>query len=460
MGKSTKKPWGGRFSGSASEIAEKISSSVHFDSRLYRQDIRGSIAHAKMLESIGLLTGDELKKIINGLQEIEKEIDNGSFDFKESLEDVHMNIEASLVERIGDAGRKLHTGRSRNDQIALDVKLYIRDEAGVIEELIKNLISALSDISERYIDVILPGYTHMQVAQPVRFSHHMLAYAWKFMRDMKRLGAAVDACSELPLGSGAVAGVNYQTDSEFLKEELGFNDISNNSMDTVSSRDFVLDFLYFSSMLGMHLSRLCEELVLWSSVEFGFIKLSDAVTTGSSIMPQKRNPDIAELLRGKTGRLYGNLISMLTIMKGLPMTYNRDMQEDKEPLFDSVDTVIASLSGMIEMISTMEVNADRMRGSVRRNFSTATDIADYLAKKGIPFRKSHEIVGNIVRHCEEKGIDYFSLTYNDLKAFSDAFDKDAAELLEPENSTERKESPGSTSIDEIKKQLKKIRNML
>lgn len=455
-----KKLWGGRFAESTSKITEMISSSIEFDSRLYRQDIRGSIAHAKMLNRIGILSDAEFKDIEKGLNDIRKEIDEDIFEFDKSLEDIHMNIESKLIERLGDAGRKLHTARSRNDQVALDLRLYVRDESREISALLKELINGLAQLAEEHIDVIMPGYTHMQIAQTVRFSHHILAHAWALLRDLVRLENSADECNVLPLGVGALAGVNYKNDREFLKDELDFDSITYNSMDTVSDRDFVLDFLYFSAVLGMHLSRFCEELILWSGSEFAFIRLSDKVTTGSSIMPQKRNPDIAELIRGKSGRLYGNLISLLTTMKGLPLTYNRDLQEDKEPLFDSTDTVKLALKGMHEMISTMEINKQRMREAVFSNYSTATDLADYLAKKNVPFRKAHEIVGNIVRYAEKNKINFFDITIEKLREFSTVFDVDALDVLNPEISTERKESAGGTSKIEIIKQIKLINQKL
>jgi argininosuccinate lyase len=458
--KEKKKPWSGRFAGTLSSIAERISSSVQYDARLWRQDIRGSQAHAKMLRRIGILSEKELSDILAGLSDIENEIAAGTFSFSPSLEDVHMNIEAALTERIGDAGAKLHTARSRNDQVALDMRLFIRDESGEIGELLNSLVRALVGISEKNPDVIMPGYTHLQVAQPVRFSHHMLAYAWGFLRDAGRLEAAKRACSSMPLGSGALAGLNYPVDREFVRDELGFADIVPNSMDAVSDRDFVLDFCYFASVCGVRLSRICEDLVLWSSAEFSFVRLSDGFTTGSSIMPQKRNPDIAELVRGKSGRLIGNLMALLTMLKGLPMTYNRDLQEDKERLFDSIDTIKLSLEGMIEMLSSMTVNKDRMRKAVYSNFSTATDIADYLARKGIPFRTSHEIVGRIVRNCEEKGIDFFSMKAEDFRKFSPEFGDDISDIVNPENSVERKLSAGSTSKKEVLAQIEAIRKRL
>ena len=455
-----KKLWGGRFSETSASITEKLSSSIQYDSRMYRQDIRGSMAHARMLEKMGILTKDECSDILTGLEAIRDEIDKGTFPFSEKLEDIHMNIEARLTERIGDAGKKLHTGRSRNDQVALDVRLYIRDETAVIRQALLSLIKTLISTAEKNTDVLMPGYTHMQVAQPVRFSHHMLAYVWQLFRDLRRLDAAHEAALSLPLGVGALSGVNYMNDREFLRGELGFSDIIINSMDAVSDRDFVLDFLYFAAVLGTHLSRFCEEIVLWSSSEFSFIRLADSVTTGSSIMPQKRNPDLAELIRGKSGRLYGNLFSLLTVLKGLPMTYNRDMQEDKEPLFDSIDTVKLAIEGVDVMVSTMTVNRERMRQAVYSNFSTATDIADYLVKKGVPFRQSHEIVGTIVKFCEVNKKDFFNLDINELKEFSPAISDDILECIRPESSTERKQSMGSTAVVEIERQVRVLKERL
>ncbi len=448
-----KKLWGGRFAAQAAEITEKIGASIHYDWRLYKHDIKGSIAHAKMLQKMAVLSSEELADIISGLQTIEQNIDEGNFEFKSSYEDIHMNIEARLTEMIGDAGKKLHTGRSRNDQVALDMRLYLYDECVVIEDQLQQLLKTILILAEAHVETLLPGYTHLQVAQPVRFSHHILAYGWKLVRDINRLQLVKQGCKKLPLGVGALAGVNYKNDREFLKEELGFDEIILNSMDVVSDRDFILDFLYFSSVLGTHLSRFSEEIILWSSSEFNFIRLADSVTTGSSIMPQKRNPDVAELIRGKTGRLLGNLVSLFTSLKGLPMTYNRDLQEDKEPLFDSVDTVKLALEGMDEMLATMTVNKEVMRNAVYSNFSTATDLADYLVKKQVPFREAHEIVGSIVKYCEEQQHDFFKLNLSDLLQFSDVFEKDILDVINPESSTERKLSIGSTAKQQIKNQI-------
>jgi argininosuccinate lyase len=450
---SSKKLWGGRFTDSSAEITERLSASIDYDRRLYAQDIAGSKAHAKMMNSINVLTDGELSDILTGLDEIKKEIDQGIFTFSSDLEDIHMNIESQLTKRIGDAGKKLHTGRSRNDQVALDERLFILDSAREVRNLLLNLMESLVIQAEKNIDTLIPGYTHLQVAQPVRFAHHLLAYAWQFSRDIKRLDFSISSADSLPLGAGAMSGVNYPSNREMVREELGFSSIIINSMDAVSDRDFILDFLYFSSVCALHLSRLSEELVLWSTSEFSYIRLHDSHTTGSSIMPQKRNPDLAELIRGKTGRVYGNLVTLLTILKGLPMTYNRDLQEDKEPLFDSLDTISLSLQGMTAMISEMTVNSDVMKQGVYSNFSTATDLADYLVKKGVPFRQSHEIVGSVVKFCEDEKKDFFALTFDDLKSFSTLIEEDVVSVISPEGSTERKESPGSTSRKEVEKQL-------
>ena len=457
MASENKKLWGGRFAEASADITEKLSASIQYDNRMYKQDIKGSKAHAKMLASIGLLTQKEFTDITDGLTAIEQEIDSGKFEFSRELEDIHMNIEAELTKRIGEAGKKLHTGRSRNDQVALDIRMYIIQEAASIRQKFLLLIRTIIKLAEEHIDVLMPGYTHMQIAQPVRFSQHILVYGWQMLRDMRRLDAAVQAADCMPLGVGALAGVNYKNDRELLRTELGFKAIASNSMDAVSDRDFCLDFLYFGAVCGAHLSRLCEELALWSSAEFGFIRLADSLTTGSSIMPQKRNPDLAELIRGKSGRLYGNLFSLLTVLKGLPLTYNRDMQEDKEPVFDTADTVSLALEGVEAMLSSVRINKDVMLQGVYRNFSTATDVADYLVKKGVPFREAHSITGAIVRYCEEQGKDYFQLSVNELKQFSSVIDNDIVQCLNPETSPERKLSEGSTAKTEILKQIEKLK---
>ncbi|MCX8125004.1 MAG: argininosuccinate lyase [Spirochaetes bacterium] len=455
-----KKLWGGRFSETTSKVTEQISASLHFDMRLYKQDIEGSIAHARMLCKQGILSQNDCDDIIKGLKIIEKEIEEGLFPFDEKLEDIHMNIESRLTQLVGDAGKRLHTARSRNDQVVTDVRLYLKKEIKEIQQYCVTLVKSLLNKAEENMQIIMPGYTHMQIAQPVRFSHHLLVYAWAYLRDLKRLHNAFDAADVLPLGSGALAGVNYDTDRHYLAKELQFGAIAHNSMDAVSDRDFIADFLYFAAMIGMHSSRLAEDLIMWSTAEFNFIRLSDSVTTGSSIMPQKRNPDVAELIRGKTGRLYGNLFALFTILKGLPMTYNRDLQEDKEPLFDSVDTVKLVIKGMDEMIKHMTVNGEITKKAVYKNYSTATDVADYLVMRGIPFRQAHEIVGTIVKHCEQNKKDFFALTLDELKTFSDKFDRDIYEYLDPQKSTERKKSYGSTSIENIENQIKLLKEKL
>ena len=455
-----KKLWGGRFADGTSDIAERMSVSVHYDKRLFEQDIRGSLAHAEMLARQGIISGEDLSLIRSGLATVLEEIRSGAFEFSESLEDIHMNIESRLSALVGDAGKRLHTARSRNDQVATDTRLYLRDEIVRVRALLVALIATLVDCAEKHQDVIMPGYTHLQVAQPVRFSHHLLAHAWSLLRDLRRLDFAGGSLSECPLGSGALAGVNYPTDRFLSAELLGFTAPTPNSMDSVADRDYMLDFLYFCTVVAQHLSRMAEELVLWSGSEFSYIRLSDRVTTGSSIMPQKKNPDLAELVRGKTGRVYGNLFSLLTVLKGLPMTYNRDLQEDKEPLFDSIDTVSLCLEAMGEMFAEMEVNREAMRRRVYANYITATDLADYLAAKGVPFRVAHEVVGSIVRFCEEEGRDFFALTVADLRSFSEVFEDDAVECLNPERSTERKRSYGYTSADSVSTQISMIRKAL
>ncbi|HOH36137.1 MAG TPA: argininosuccinate lyase [Spirochaetota bacterium] len=455
-----KKLWGGRFEDKPSDITERISVSVHYDKRLYKQDIRGSKAHAEMLNKCGIISIEDFEQIKKGLSQIEDEIESGKFEFKRSLEDVHMNIESRLTELVGDAGKRLHTARSRNDQVATDTRLYIKDEIIEIKTLLTDLISILVETAEKNTEVVMPGYTHLQVAQPVRFSHHMLAHAWALSRDLKRLLFALDIADSSPLGAGALAGVNYSTDRTITQKLLDFKSVNMNSMDCVADRDYMLDVLYFCSVCAMHLSRFSEELILWSSSEFRFIRLSDKVTTGSSIMPQKKNPDLAELIRGKTGRVYGNMISLFTVLKGLPLAYNRDLQEDKESLFDSIDTIKLSIEAMIEMLKEMTVNKERMRQAVFSNYSTATDLADYLARKGLPFREAHEVSGSIVKFCETSGKDFFSLTLEEIKKFSDCFESDIVEILNPENSTERKLSLGSTSLSEVRKQIIELKNII
>jgi len=414
----SKKMWGGRFSQETDKKVDLFNASIDFDKKLYRQDIAGSKAHAMMLCKKHIISKEERDAIVNGLDEILAQIENGKFKFKISHEDIHMNIEAALTKKIGDAGKKLHTARSRNDQVALDMRLYLRDEIDTILELMQKLLSSLTVIAEDNIDLIMPGYTHLQRAQPIRFSHHAMAYFQMFKRDVMRLIDCRERVNVLPLGSGALAGTTFNIDRDYVAKQLGFSRVSANSLDSVSDRDFVIEFLSASSMIMLHLSRFCEEIIIWNSAEFSFVEISDAYTTGSSIMPQKKNPDIAELIRGKTGRVYGNLMNILTTMKALPLAYNKDMQEDKEPLFDTVDTIKASVDLFTSMLNEMKLNEGYMEESAFGSFTTATDLADYLAAKGIPFRESHKITGKIVKFCLENGYDLMTLPIEKYQKFS------------------------------------------
>ncbi len=454
-----KKPWSGRFKEHTASSVEEFTESISFDRRLARYDVLGSLAHAEMLMRQGIISEPDGKKIIKGLRDILRDIEHGRFDFKKDLEDIHMNIEYGLTKKIGESGARLHTARSRNDQVATDLRLYLRDEVTELIKLLKNLINIFIKIAEKNQHIIMPGYTHLQQAQPVLLSHHLLAYAWMFLRDIERFRENLRRINVMPLGACALAGTSLPTDRDFVARKLGFTSLSLNSMDAVSDRDFCLEFLFNCSVLMMHLSRLSEELILWSGSEFNFIELPDAYTTGSSIMPQKKNPDVLELIRGRTGRVYGNLISLLTVMKGLPLTYNRDMQEDKEPLFDTADTLRSSLSILSEMLPLIKFNRDTMyRAS--GSFCLATDIAEYLVKKGLPFRKAHEITGKIVRYCIEKGKELHELTVEEFKRFSALIESDIFKILSPEGSIKAKRSKGSTSPEEIKRQIRTLRTLL
>lgn len=443
------KLWGGRFSKNTASLVDDFNASIEFDQKLYKQDIQGSIAHAKMLSKQSIISSSDACLLIDGLQQILKDIEAGKIEFKIELEDIHMNIEKLLIDRIGDAGKKLHTARSRNDQVALDIRLYVKDAIIDIQSLIKDLLNALITIAEQHTDTILPGYTHLQRAQPVTLAYHMMAYFQMFSRDFERLSDAYKRTDFLPLGSGALAGTTYDTDRNFLAEELNFSNICPNAMDAVSDRDFAIEFISNASILMMHLSRFCEELILWSSSEFNFVEMDDAYSTGSSIMPQKKNPDLAELIRGKTGRIYGNLINILTIMKSLPLAYNKDMQEDKPPLFDTVETIKSSIPIFIEMIVTMKIKKENMYSSAKSGFLNATDAADYLVSKGIPFRECHEIIGKLVLHCIQKDKSIEDLTLNELKGFSDKFEEDIYEKIAIESCIAAKKSFGSTSKENV-----------
>ncbi len=445
--------WHGRFSQSPSERLRAYSESVSFDKRLAAHDIAGSKAHASGLHRAGLLTGDELAAIHAGLDEIAVEVAAGTFIWREDLEDVHMNIESALTARIGAAGGKLHTARSRNDQVALDLRLWLRDETAALVGAVRGLQSALLGLAERGGDAIMPGYTHLQRAQPVPAAHHVLAYIEMLERDAGRLADAARRAEVMPLGSGAIAGSTIPLDRAAIAADLGFSALSQNSMDAVSDRDFACEFLSACAICGMHLSRLCEDTVLWASAEFGFLRLSDAHTTGSSLMPQKKNPDIAELARGRTGRLYGNLISLLTTLKGLPLAYNRDMQEDKEPVFDSADTLGASLDILAEMFAAADWDKDRMATAAGDVLLVATDWADYLVRKGLPFREAHEVVGRLVRLAAERGVTLKDLSSADLKAASALFGADAHGVLDARSSLAARTAEGAPSPDRVAARL-------
>src|SRR6266699_270887 len=441
----------------AAELAQHYGESVSFDWRLYRHDIAGSIAHATALARARIITANERRQIETELRVIEKEIESGNFDWDASLEDVHMNIEAALTKRIGPAGAKLHTARSRNDQIALDLRLYVKAEIAEVSGRLRNLQIALLDVAEQHVDLVMPGYTHLQRAQPITFSHYLLGQIEAFERDAERLRDCLVRTDVLPLGSGALAGSTIVLDRELIARQLGFSRVSQNSVDAVGDRDFVCEFLFCLAMIGLHLSRLSEDLIIWNTTEFGFLEFSEAFSTGSSLMPQKRNPDMAELTRGKTGRLYGNLISMLTTMKALPSSYNRDMQEDKEALFDSVDTVSAVLEVLTAMLPELKINRQRMEAAASDPNLFATDLAEYLVKKGIPFRKAHEIVGSLVAECARKGIALNRVSLAELKKRSVLFDVDVADVFDVRHSLSQRRAIGAPSHENVAAQIKRWR---
>ncbi|WP_136524575.1 argininosuccinate lyase [Geomonas ferrireducens] len=447
------KLWGGRFTQPTDKFVEEFTASINFDKRLYHQDIRGSIAHATMLGKQGIIPVADVEAIVHGLREILDKIEAGDFDFSVSLEDIHMNIEARLSEKIGDAGKRLHTGRSRNDQVALDIRLYMRDELVEISAYIDLLIDSLIYQAEENLGVIMPGFTHLQTAQPILFSHHMMAYHEMLKRDKGRMEDCLKRTNVLPLGAGALAGTTFPIDREHVAELLEFPEVSRNSLDSVSDRDFALEFCAAASILMMHLSRFAEELILWSTSEFKFVDLSDSFCTGSSIMPQKKNPDVPELVRGKTGRVYGNLMSLLTLMKSLPLAYNKDMQEDKEPLFDTIDTVKGSLKIFADMVREMQVNAERMKVAAAAGFSTATDVADYLVRKGIPFRDAHEIVGKAVRYCIENEMDIPELSLAEWQIFSGRIEDDIFDAITLEASVNARKATGGTALERVKAEI-------
>ena len=454
------KMWAGRTDGAVSAVADDFNSSIHFDKKMYRQDIKGSMEHALMLSAKGIITAAEYEEIREGLSSVLSDIECGKLPFDESAEDIHMFIEAELTRRIGDSGKKLHTARSRNDQVALDLRLYMRDETAKIREQLIELISVLKEKAKENTDAIMPGYTHLQRAQPITFAQHLLAYTMMFMRDVTRLDDAVSRMNYSPLGSCALAGTTYPTDRRMVAKNLGFDGICENSIDGVSDRDYCVELEAAFSLIMMHLSRFSEEIILWSSWEFKFVELDDAYTTGSSIMPQKKNPDMAELVRGKTGRVYGDLMATLTVLKGLPLAYNKDMQEDKEAIFDAVETVGKCLEVFIPMIETMKPLRENMYNASKKGFINATDLADYLTKKGMPFRSAYKIVGSIVAECISKNITLDEMPLDEYKKHTDTFDTDLYEEISLETCVRKRISDGSTGYESVNNQIKYVEKFL
>ena len=453
------KMWAGRFEKTLDKFADDFNSSIHFDSKMYRQDITGSMAHATMLAAQGIISENDRDEILKGLESILCDIDSGKLEFDMNAEDIHMFVESELTKRIGDTGKRLHTARSRNDQVALDIRLYLRDETNEIKALIKNLIDVIVKKAECYKDTIMPGYTHLQRAQPITFAHHLLAYGMMLSRDVSRLEDAVKRMNYSPLGSCALSGTTYNTDRYMVAEKLGFDGITLNSIDGVSDRDFCIELMSAYSTIMMHLSRFSEEIILWSSWEFKFIELDDAYTTGSSIMPQKKNPDMAELVRGKTGRVYGNLMATLTMLKGLPLAYNKDMQEDKEAIFDSIETLKMCLGVFTPMIDTMSAIPENMHAAAQKGFINATDLADYLVKKGLPFRSAYKIVGTIVGECIRKGIVLETMALEEYKQHSELFDEDLYNEISLKTCVEKRISAGGTGIESVEKQIEFLKGI-
>ena len=445
----TEKLWNGRFEQPTDKLVEEYTASIHFDSRLYRHDIEGSIAHCRMLAECGIIPHEEASLIVQTLGEILRDIERGKIKLDASQEDIHMAIENELTARIGETCGKLHTARSRNDQVALDMRLYMREALNEIRDLVSLVQSTLVEMAEENLDVIMPGFTHLQHAQPVLFSHHLMAYYEMFGRDFARLGECSVRTDVMPLGSAALAGTAFPTDMEWTARELGFPRVIGNSMDAVSDRDYMIEFCSTAAILMMHVSRMAEELVIWSSAEFAFVEISDAFCTGSSIMPQKKNPDVPELMRGKTGRVYGNLFALLTIAKGLPLAYNRDLQEDKEPVFDSVDTVGATLRLLGKMLPQIRINKDKMALMAGQGFTAATDLADYLARRGVPFRKAHHVAGRIVQYCIQAGKELGECSLDELKTFHMAFDEDVFSYLDISSIVGRRQSVGGTGAPRV-----------
>lgn len=454
------KLWGGRFQKSTDKKVDDFNSSIRFDKRMYRQDIKGSIAHAAMLGRQGIIPQEDSDKIIAELKNILKDIEDGKVQFEIDAEDIHMNIEKLLTERIGDAGKRLHTGRSRNDQVALDIRMYLMDETEEIRQMLIHALEVLTDMASEHTETIMPGYTHLQKAQPITFAHHLMAYFEMFKRDLSRLEDCRKRTNIMPLGSGALAGTTYPLDREFVARELGFDAVTMNSLDGVSDRDFVIELLSCLSMIMMHMSRFSEELILWSSHEFSFVEMDDAFSTGSSIMPQKKNPDVAELIRGKTGRVYGHLMGLLTTMKGIPLAYNKDMQEDKEPIFDAIDTVKLCLPVFCDMIATMTIKKDNMLNGSKGGFTNATDVADYLVKKGLPFREAHSVVGQMVFYCIERNIALDDLSMEQFKEFSDIIDKDIYNAISMETCVNDRKVIGGPAKEIVESAIKAAKEFI
>ncbi|EGF10815.1 TPA: argininosuccinate lyase [Neisseria bacilliformis] len=454
------KTWSGRFNEPVSELVKKYTGSIDFDKRLAQWDIQGSLAHAQMLCQAGVLSGEDLAAIERGMAEILAEIEAGRLQWLLDLEDVHMNIERRLTDKISDAGKRLHTGRSRNDQVATDIRLWLRDQISIIQTLIQSLQTALLDLAEQHAETVMPGFTHLQVAQPVSFGHHMLAYVEMLGRDYERMADCRRRVNRMPLGAAALAGTTYPVRREVTAELLGFEQICQNSLDAVSDRDFAVEFTAAASLVMIHLSRLSEELILWMSPRFGFIDIADRFCTGSSIMPQKKNPDVPELVRGKSGRVIGHLIGLITLMKSQPLAYNKDNQEDKEPLFDTADTLIDTLRIYADMMRGVSVKPENMRAAVMQGFATATDLADYLVKKGMPFRDSHEVVARAVRHADEAGVDLSQLPLAVLQGFSGLISDDVYQVLTPEGSLNARNHLGGTAPEQVRFQIARWRRLL
>ena len=455
-----KKMWEGRFNKETDKLLEKFNASITFDKRMYEEDITGSIAHSRMLAKQGIIAEGEQKEIENGLLQIKDEIKNGKFEFKIEDEDIHMSIEKRLTQIIGSVAGKLHTARSRNDQVALDVRMYVRKEAREISKLLVKMENVLLELAEKYKTVIIPGYTHLQRAQPILFSHHLMTYFQMFKRDISRIEDFLERSDEMPLGAGALAGTTFDLDRHFVAKELGFSKPTENSLDSVSDRDFIIELAMIISVISMHLSRFSEEIIIWCTSEFSFINLDDAFATGSSIMPQKKNPDIAELVRGKTGRIYGNLMGILTTMKALPLAYNKDMQEDKEGIFDSIDNIKLSIEIFYLMLNTVTVNDEKIYTSMKSGFLNATDVADYLAKHDVPFRQAHKIVGEIVSYCEDKKIAIDDMKLEEFHKFSDIFKDDILSEITIENCVNKRNSFGGTSIKNVEIQIENGKKFL